>query len=211
MLFWTISHILSSPTLTLQIRKEIAPAFTELNSPSMNHLMKSCPTLTAIWLEVLRNYASSAVASTVITPTIIHNKKLHVGDEVYGPFRLTHFSHEIFGADADIFDHERWLLDPKLQNVKGFNPFGGGSHHCPGRVLAKQEVFLFVARVLWKYDVEFVPGSRIQSKSGAFGEFEERNGERRFTIPEPSFDIVMASLEPKDRVFVTVKERAIGK
>lgn len=207
MLFWTMAHILSSPSLTAKVIEETAGAFTsESDRPSIAHLMKECPTITAIWLEVLRHYASSATIRSVTAPTIVGGKKVKPGDHVFGPFRLTHFSTSIFGDDASDFSHERWLKDEKLQNVKGFNPFGGGHMQCPGRTLAKQEVFLFVARVLNKYDIE--PTNLLSEK-----EMVLVNGEMRWKVPEPSWEHVLATLEPQkgkdgDGFMVRVREKS---
>jgi cytochrome P450 len=89
---------------------------------------------------------------------------VHTGDRILGPFRLTHFSKVLYGDDAGVFNARRWLrpanekgAGPSSDNLngtfKGFYPFGGGQTHCPGRILAKKETCLFVARALERFDM----------------------------------------------------------
>ena len=119
----------------------------------MSYLTAKCPLLTATYHEVLRLTSSAASVRTVETPTVIGGKHLRKGTKLMSPFRQLHFDERIFGADAQRFVPERFIRDEGLVRSKGFRPFGGGTTHCPGRFVAKQEVFLFVVVLLHRFEV----------------------------------------------------------
>jgi cytochrome P450 len=64
---------------------------------------------------------------------------------------------------------QRWLpsnhplYDRKFvkDDLKGFPPFSLGPRMCPGKEIAWMEGRLFVAKVLWTFDVLKVPGQNI--------------------------------------------------
>ncbi|PVH76649.1 cytochrome P450 [Cadophora sp. DSE1049] len=206
MLFWTLTHILSSPSLTIGIREETSCAFdSETNILSISHLMNKCPLLGAVWNEVLRLYASSAMIRSCVSPTAIGNKTVKAGDRLLGPFRPMHLSSSIWGDDALDFKEKRWLKDGGIKKPRGFFPFGGGHMHCPGRTLAKQEVLLFVARVLMKYDIEPVGEKVVRYGEDPRGEGAQ---EKRWKVPEVSSKHTLATLDPKEQFLVRIKERS---
>lgn len=74
----------------------------------------------------------------------------------------------VFGEDADAFIPERWLAEdegkaPSIDTC-GFNAtalkdlpqtgFGFGRRICTGRFIARNQLFIQIARVLWAFDVE---------------------------------------------------------
>lgn len=74
----------------------------------------------------------------------------------------------VFGPDPNAFDPHRWLADdvPEVPTVDagGFNSsalkdlphtgFGFGRRVCTGRIIARNQLFIQMARMLWAFDVE---------------------------------------------------------
>lgn len=69
--------------------------------------------------------------------------------------------------DAQEFKFDRFLGAENAGLVKGksYGPFGGGSTYCPGRFVAEQEVFMFVATVLASFDISTV-ATAIEDNKG---------------------------------------------
>lgn len=88
------------------------------------------------------------------------------------PYRQLHFSEDAFGGTADQFDPERFYRDKTLSRCSSYRPFEGGSTYCPGRFIARQEVLIFVAIVLERYNIQLVTPDK-QSKA-VFPRVEER-------------------------------------
>lgn len=65
---------------------------------------------------------------------------------------------------GDRFDPDRFCRDKTLGRCSSYRPFGGGSTYCPGRFIARQEVIVFVAYVLKRFDVELLePGKTLST------------------------------------------------
>ncbi|XXG99781.1 hypothetical protein Hte_006122 [Hypoxylon texense] len=65
-----------------------------------------------------------------------------------------------FFVDPLKFRPQRWLPPdhPRFDNLKASKPFGQGPRGCPGGAIALATIRLFVATVLWHFDLEAVPG-----------------------------------------------------
>jgi cytochrome P450 len=62
----------------------------------------------------------------------------------------------VFGADVEAFVPERWLVDGDVRFGRDELPtvgFGYGRRICPGRHVARNGLWLAVARVLWAFEV----------------------------------------------------------
>lgn len=67
-----------------------------------------------------------------------------------GNFAVLQRDKNIWGADADVFDPERWEhFRPKANE---FMPFGGGPRACAGRQKALMETSYLVVRMLKTFD-----------------------------------------------------------
>lgn len=49
----------------------------------------------------------------------------------------------------------------KDDNLTVFKPFSQGPRGCPGEVMALAAVRLFIANVVWQYDLEVVHGQKV--------------------------------------------------
>lgn len=76
------------------------------------------------------------------------------GYRVLAPYRQLHYNEDVFGKNAGEFDPERFLVNKDLIHHPSFRPFGGGANYCPGRFIARQEVCVFIALVLDRFDIE---------------------------------------------------------
>ncbi|KAK7056377.1 hypothetical protein VNI00_002931 [Paramarasmius palmivorus] len=72
---------------------------------------------------------------------------------------------EVYGPDADDFVPERYLdEDGKMIDTKdeGHLTFGFGRRICVGRHLSKQSLFIYIASMLWAFDIK--PGTDRDGK-----------------------------------------------
>ncbi|MCJ1479176.1 hypothetical protein MMC13_007860 [Lambiella insularis] len=190
--FWLLSHLLWSPSLLAQIRAEIAPAFAS-GALNLAYLLSSCPRLDAAFQETLRLGGGTVSVRTVTAPITIGAKQLAPGGDVLIMHRALHSNEHVWGADAAAFDPERFLKNKTLGSHASYRPFGGGSTYCPGRVIARQEVFIFVALALQRLDMELVPGQ-------SFPRLDDTQPSIGVTGPRPDMDL-----------FVSVSERRVEK
>jgi len=155
-------HIINNHNLCQNIIDEIAPILSaEPSLPPMEISARlcECASLAAVYHETLRLTASSVSVRTVVGPASIDDLILEKGARVVIPYRQMLLDPQVFGADAQTFNHERFLQNPTLVKSPSFKPFGGGTTLCPGRVLAQREVLTFVALAVGKFGLALGIGS----------------------------------------------------
>lgn len=125
----------------------------EMGERDLASITTTCPNLNALWNECLRLGSASASTRYVDHDTMIGDRLLRKDSVVMAPYSQMHQNPDYFGANPDDFDHRRFLDDNSLDKQPAFKPWGGGTTHCPGRYVAKLEVFLFVALALTECDL----------------------------------------------------------
>ena len=161
--------------------------------------MSRCPRLEAVFFEVLRLTAASTSMRKVIGPTEIGGKILRPGYRVLVPYRQLNLNEDVFGSDAKDFDPKRFLVHRDLTHHPSFRPFGGGANYCPGRFIARQEVLVFIALVLYRFDIESVERSNSGQKATRGTHLP------KLSVSRPSLGI-MGPADGED-VIVDVKQR----
>ena len=157
-----LSYILFDKKLLSTLRAETGLTFQK-KTIDYQAIHGNCPRLTSVFNEVLRLTFGSVSVRKIVAPVVIGNKDLCCGNNIMIPIRQLHYDEDAFGSDADEFDPERFLNN-KLDHSPSYKPFAGGVTHCPGRFLAKQEVLVFVALVLQRFDIELVGNSSVGSE-----------------------------------------------
>lgn len=155
--FWCLTYLLHNESLLEIIREEIQPAFVN-GVLKMSHLIDNAPKLAAFYDEMLRLSVDPIAVRVTTTETQLGTKVLQPGRKVLAPFRQMHFNPEVFGEDAAAFNPTRFTDNPKLERSTSWRPFGGGKTHCPGRFITRREVYMFVAIVLFRFDVRLASG-----------------------------------------------------
>lgn len=172
--FWCLAHLLFDRALLAAIRAEIQPAFDRTaDTLDMPYLLDRCPRLASLYEEVLRVANDPIGARVVRRGVAVGGKTLRPGRRLLMPYRQLHFDERVFGPDAGRFNPARFLDDGKGSGSKhsllrspSWRPFGGAATHCPGRFLARREVYMFVALVLLRFDVRLAPVSGDKGNGG---------------------------------------------
>lgn len=189
--FWLLSYILWDPSLLARIRREIAPAF-QTGTLDLAYLM-SCPLLESIFFECLRVSTGAVSARRVTSPITIGGKVLKPGREVLIKHRALHLNEQVWGDSAGCFDPERFVKNGSLSGHSSYRPFGGGSTYCPGRVIARQEVCIFVALALERMEMVLAPGQ-------AFPLLDDTRPSIGVTGPMPGMDLYVDVSERRGSV-----------
>ncbi|VUC24493.1 unnamed protein product [Clonostachys rosea] len=154
--FWCLAYLLFDPELLNVIKEEMQPAWNSEGEGSldMSYLLDKCPRLSSFYEEVLRITVDSVGARVVMKETMVGSKKLSAGRKVLMPFRQGHYDPEFFGPDAASFNPTRFLENEKLSRSASWKPFGGGQAWCPGRFMARREVYMFLGVVLFRFNTD---------------------------------------------------------
>ncbi|KAM0802495.1 cytochrome P450 [Usnea florida] len=200
--FWVLAYLLDDTKLLTIIRAETAQTVCN-NNANLDRLMNHCPRLEALFLEVMRLTASTTTMRKIISPTEIGGKILRAGYRVLTPYRQLHYNEDVFGDDVDRFDPERFLGKKDLAHHPSFKPFGGGANYCPGRFIARQEVFVFIALVLHRFDIERVEQSDLNQQGTSDSRLPKLSKSR------PCLGI-MSPADGED-VIINIRQRALTK
>jgi cytochrome P450 len=109
--------------------------------------------LEAIYNETLRVVSGALSTRNMVKITHIGGKILSSHNTILIPFRQLQISEEGFASDSSKFDADRFLRNKTLGSSVHFRTFGGGVDYCPGRFLAKQEMFVFVATGINRFEI----------------------------------------------------------
>lgn len=107
------------------------------------------------------------------------------------PFRQLHFNEEVFGKNINDCDPDRFFRNRSLAKDASFKPFGGGSTFCPGRFIARQEVFVFIALLVHRFDVEMAPVGDVEKGRQAFPKLESKKPTTRIMSPQTGEDLIL--------------------
>ncbi|KAK4159598.1 cytochrome P450 [Cladorrhinum sp. PSN259] len=159
--FWMLAHLLFDEALLATIKTEIRPAFDASDDTlDMNYLLDDCPRLASLYEEILRTVNDPIGARLVTQQVTVGGKTLQPGARLLMPYKQLHYDPEVFGPNAAGFDPERFLRNKNLLRSNSWRPFGGGTTLCPGRFLARREVYMFVALLLFRFDIQLAPSPK---------------------------------------------------
>lgn len=141
---------------------------------------------------MLRVYNNVAVVREVTSPTMLGGKNLRRGDTMLSPFRQFNLDRNVYGDDVLNFRHDRFLEGKLTTGTKTFRPFGGGHTHCPGRFLARREVYVFVALAINRFNIH------LDSINGpqAFPKPDQRKPNLGAMAPIDGYDLIV-NVTPK--------------
>ncbi len=161
--FWAVLRIFANPDLLIAVRRELRETNLSLGSDatlelSIDHVRNNSPILQAVLRECMRFNSDNFSTRVVQTDTILAEKYfLRGGSVLQIAGGVIHADASIWGEDANVFNHERFVqIHRKERQVHpaAFRAFGGGKTLCPGRHFAMSEILSFVAMVVMMFDIE---------------------------------------------------------
>lgn len=165
--FWLVYHLFSNPAVLTECRRELSEAVTEDNGEctvDLAYIKTSCPVFLSTVKETLRFRGINVAARIVLNDTLIGEQYLlKKGGVVLIPATVQHKSESVYGGDAAVFDHRRFVRaagsKPKRFDPLAFRVFGGGSVVCPGRHFANTEILALATMIALQFDVRPRHGS----------------------------------------------------
>lgn len=150
--FWVLAYILFEERLRDAVKLEVNAA-RKSGELDIKFLCANAPVLNNIFHECLRLNAGAMMGRKVLAPTRIGNKILKPGASILVPSRQLHSNEDVWGENYKNFDVKRFTKDEGLLRHSSYRPFGGGVSFCPGRKIAKQQVFALVAILVQRFDI----------------------------------------------------------
>lgn len=151
--FWVLAHILFDEQLRETVKLEVDAAWGSEHL-DMDFLCANSPVLDITFHECLRLKAGAMMGRKVLAPTRIGSKILKPGATILIPSRQLHSNANVWGPDHQDFAETRFVKNESLLKSSSYRPFGGGVSLCPGRKIARLQVFAFVAILIHRFDAK---------------------------------------------------------
>ncbi|XP_050521557.1 methyl farnesoate epoxidase-like isoform X3 [Daktulosphaira vitifoliae] len=160
-LSFVILHLLRNQSVQDKVHAELDAAVgdREVLLSDKNNLTY----LEAVLMEVQRhsNVAPIAIAHRSIRKTSLQEYKIPNDTLILASIWSVHMDKQHWG-DPENFRPERFLNETgQIINDSWFIPFGIGRRRCLGEVLAKTNVFMFVAKILQNFELKVPEGVQL--------------------------------------------------
>lgn len=188
--FWVMAYLLYDDEIKELVRQETEAAWKS-GKLDIKFLCANCPNLEAIFNEALRLNGGAMVSRVVLERTMIGGKDLLPGSSILIPSRQLHTNEDVWGSNVREFEATRFLKKKSLARHSSFRPFGGGSTYCPGRVLAKEEVYGFVAILFHRFNMELADVATDGRKKPPFPRLNDTTPALGITGPLKSMDVIV--------------------
>ncbi|CAG8953030.1 hypothetical protein HYFRA_00003223 [Hymenoscyphus fraxineus] len=152
----TTFHILSNPHILQKLKQELKEAIPIKSEIPDYKSLKDLVWLTSIIKEGLRIASPVSSRLPLVPPTPLRYKKWTIPAKtpVSLSIRDTHYNPEIF-ASPSTFMPERWQPDPTTSRLeKYFFAFNKGPRKCPGMGIAYTELYLTLAMLFRRFELE---------------------------------------------------------
>ncbi|OAL00128.1 cytochrome P450 [Phaeosphaeriaceae sp. SRC1lsM3a] len=158
----TFYHLMRHPAAMAKARGEIDAALAEgsLSSPiKYSETINKLPYICASIKEAMRMHPSVGLSMQRHAPESgieLAGKFIPAGWRVGMNPAVFHYEKSIFGADADEFRPERWLVSPEEWKAMDRNilTFGAGTRTCIGKNISLVELHTLVPEILRRFDLQ---------------------------------------------------------
>ena len=161
-------YITQNPETKARLTLEIRSTFDSLEEIVLGKQLDSCNFLKAVVQETLRitpslpGILSRQVQEGGVT---VLGHYFAQGTELAVPVYALHHNEEYF-PENHVHKPDRWQTDSKAYVERAqtaFQPFSYGSRQCIGKRLAYIELYIFLARIMWLYDVKYLGKGREEA------------------------------------------------
>lgn len=187
-----LARLLYNDDLANLVRKETEAAWKQSGCLDIKYLVANCPHLDSVFYESLRLNGGAMVSRVVLNKTTIGGKVLQPRTTILMPSRQLHTNEAVWGlGSAFDFDAQRFLNHRGLVRSPSFRPFGGGATYCPGRKLAREEVYGFVAILLHRFDMSVVCTQGKEGERPPFPILDKTTPGLGITGPLKAMDVIV--------------------
>lgn len=157
-----VYYLAKAPEAYQKLTEELDGA--KLSLPAQWKDIKSLRYLDAVLREAMRINPGLAMIFERVVPrggfTLPDGRFVPAGTKIGINPAVTNRDREVFGADADEFNPERWFTrdESKLKRMRDTADFtfGGGNRICMGRYFAQLELYKLFATLYSLYDIKLV-------------------------------------------------------
>ncbi len=162
---WTLYLLSKHPVVARRVRAEIDEVL-QRERPTAD-AMGTLPYTSRVINESLRLYPPvSLISRSPLEDDEIAGYHIPKGSMVLISSYVSH-RHSEFWDNPEGFDPDRWLPERSESRPKhAWFPFSGGPRQCIGGFFGLIEMHIVIPMILQRFDVELVPGHRVEPRPG---------------------------------------------
>lgn len=162
-LAWTLFLLSKHPDIAKRVQAEV-DTLRGSELPVLEQI-KKLDYLKRVLQESMRLYPPVwSISRQALANDVLGDYSLPKNAYLYISFYAIHH-HPKYWQDAERFNPDRFLPEQiEKQHRYAYLPFGAGPHLCIGRDFAMLEMQIILSMVLQRYQLELVPGSRIEAE-----------------------------------------------
>uniref|UniRef100_A0A8B9X0F4 Steroid 17-alpha-hydroxylase/17,20 lyase n=1 Tax=Bos mutus grunniens TaxID=30521 RepID=A0A8B9X0F4_BOSMU len=166
---WIVAYLLHHPSLKKRIQDDIDQIIGFNRTPTISDRNRLV-LLEATIREVLRirPVAPTLIPHKAVIDSSIGDLTIDKGTDVVVNLWALHHNEKEW-QHPDLFMPERFLDPTGTQLISpslSYLPFGAGPRSCVGEMLARQELFLFMSRLLQRFNLEIPDDGKLPSLEG---------------------------------------------
>lgn len=155
-IFWTITYLLSHPAELAHVRKEVDAKMKAKSGVLTYDDFASLQRVGNAVTETLRLKSAPIIVRATQQPLSVGNYTVPAGHFLCLSPLWSQRDERLY-ADPDAFKPDRWNdIDKDGRDRLNFIAFGAGKYRCPGKFFAYHEITVFVALVLYHYELELL-------------------------------------------------------
>nr|XP_053641381.1 LOW QUALITY PROTEIN: probable cytochrome P450 49a1 [Cherax quadricarinatus] len=154
---FTMYNLARHPDKQARLQEEMDQVLGDGHQPLTVHHLSRLSYLKACVRENFRLLPTSSIVTRLPNKDVtLQGYRVKAGTHIYVSIKESGMLEEYFPRATE-FLPERWLRDNpnRLQNQFASMPFSNGTRMCVGRRLAEQEIYVLLARLLLKYNLEY--------------------------------------------------------
>jgi hypothetical protein len=160
-------YLTNNPQVLARLTREIRGAFDSMENIGLGQKLEDCKYLKAVVNETLRMSPSlPGVLPREVLPggLTAAGETFTPGVEVSVPIYALHHNEDVY-SEPHRFIPERWIPEETSEEsvkqcLATLMPFSYGSRQCIGKRLALMELYLVLAKAVWRYNLEYVGGGK---------------------------------------------------
>ena len=158
---WSVIDLLLHPEALEAVRQELKENLSMPTAIYEKETLAKLNVLDSCINESIRRIANSTSTRQAVRNTTVEcidktKIGLRKGDMLIYPAFVKHFDPNLFGPNPYEYQYDRFVRKPDQPKAPSIMYFGCGTHMCPGRYWAINEIKILVALIIQHMDVEFV-------------------------------------------------------
>ncbi len=157
---WTAIFMANNPDIQAKVQEELDRVCGSRNPTTSDRPNLPFTEATIMELQRIRAILPVSIMHMTSQEVTVNGYNLPKGTFVINHIQAIHDNEKVF-PNPEKFDPTRFIKDGQFQPHPHIIPFGTGKRRCVGEVLARVSVFIYITRLLQRFNIKSPDGKKI--------------------------------------------------